>query len=414
MIEVKIPALGESIASGILSKWHVKDGATVTRGQALFELETDKITSEGQAEASGRVSLKVAEGTEVAIGQLVAVIDETAAAPAVVAAAPAATPATPTPAKVEAPAPKSAAASLHLSPAARRVATETGVDPAAVPGSGKEGRVTKSDLLVAAAAPTPAPAVESAPKSVAATQLEPRTAKPETAAGRTTRTKLSPLRKRIAERLVAAQQTAAILTTFNEVDMSAVMNLRKKHQEAFTARHGVKLGFMSFFVKAVVQALQSVPAVNAQLEGDELIQQNFYDIGMAVGTERGLIVPVVRDCDRLSFGDIEKAILGYAKKAREGKIKIEDLQGGVFTISNGGIYGSMLSTPILNPPQSGILGLHNIKERAVVIDGQIVIRPIMYLALSYDHRVVDGKDAVTFLTRVKDAIEDPARLLFGI
>jgi 2-oxoglutarate dehydrogenase E2 component (dihydrolipoamide succinyltransferase) len=414
MIEVKIPALGESIASGILSKWHVKDGAIVTRGQALFELETDKITSEGQAEASGRVSLKVAEGTEVAIGQLVALIDETAAAPAAVAAAPAAAPTAPAPAKVEAAAPKSAAAAPQLSPAARRVATETGVDPAAVSGSGKEGRVTKGDLLAAAAAPAPVPTVESVPKPAAPAQLETKSPKPESPAGRTTRTKLSPLRRRIAERLVAAQQTAAILTTFNEVDMSAVMNLRKKHQEAFTARHGVKLGFMSFFVKAVVQALQSVPAVNAQLEGDELIQQNFYDIGMAVGTERGLIVPVVRDCDRLSFGDIEKAILGYAKKAREGKIKIEDLQGGVFTISNGGIYGSMLSTPILNPPQSGILGLHNIKERAVVIDGQIVIRPIMYLALSYDHRVVDGKDAVTFLTRVKDAIEDPARLLFGI
>jgi 2-oxoglutarate dehydrogenase E2 component (dihydrolipoamide succinyltransferase) len=231
---------------------------------------------------------------------------------------------------------------------------------------------------------------------------------------RVTRTKLSPLRKRIAERLVSAQQTAAILTTFNEVDMSAVMALRKKLQEDFVKRHNVKLGFMSFFIKATVQALQTVPALNAQMEGEELVQNNFFDIGVAVGTERGLIVPVVRDCDQLSFAGIEKAIGDYAKKARDGKIKIDDLQGGVFTISNGGIYGSMLSTPILNPPQSGILGLHNIKERAVVVDGQIVIRPIMYLALSYDHRVVDGKEAVTFLNHIKENIEDPSRLLFGL
>ena len=422
MTEVKIPALGESIASGILAKWHVKDGALVTRGQALFELETDKITSEGQAEVSGRVTLKVPEGTEVAIGQLVALIDETAAAPA----APAPAPAAPAPAKVEAPAPKPAPAAIPpstapLSPAARRVATETQIDPATIQGTGKSGRVTKGDLLAASEATVPthpgfatpiAPPRESAPQPTpppAAPALA-----PKASGDRVTRSKLSPLRKRIAERLVSAQQTAAILTTFNEVDMSAVMALRKKHQESFTARHGVKLGFMSFFVKAVVQALQSVPAVNAQLAGDELLQNHFYDVGVAVGTERGLIVPVVRDCDQLSFAGIEKAIGDHAKKAREGKIKIEDLQGGVFTISNGGIYGSMLSTPILNPPQSGILGLHNIKERAVVVDGQIVIRPIMYLALSYDHRVVDGKEAVTFLTRVKDAIEDPSRLLFGI
>ena len=418
MTEVKIPALGESIATGILSKWHVKDGAIVTRGQALFELETDKITSEGQAEVSGRVTHKVAEGTEVAIGQVVALIDESAAA---------GTPATPAPAALapattEAPSPKSAPQSTQpLSPAARRVATETQIDPATIQGTGKSGRVTKGDLLAASEATVPthpgfatpiAAPRESAPKLTPSAAVS--VPAPKASGERVTRSKLSPLRKRIAERLVSAQQTAAILTTFNEVDMSAVMALRKKHQESFTARHGVKLGFMSFFVKAVVQALQSVPAVNAQLEGDELIQNHFYDIGVAVGTERGLIVPVVRGCDKLSFDGIEKAIGDHAKKAREGKIKIEDLQGGVFTISNGGIYGSMLSTPILNPPQSAILGLHNIKERAVVVDGQVVVRPIMYLALSYDHRVVDGKEAVTFLNRVKDAIEDPARLLFGI
>jgi 2-oxoglutarate dehydrogenase E2 component (dihydrolipoamide succinyltransferase) len=420
MTEVKIPALGESIASGILAKWHVKDGALVTRGQALFELETDKITSEAQAEVSGRVTHKVPEGTEVIIGQIVALIDESAAAPATpapVVPAPAAP--APAPAKVEPPAPKPAPAPAQpLSPAARRVVTETQIDPATIQGTGKSGRVTKGDLLAASEATVPthpgfATPIAAPRETAPSPQPETRSPKPETS-GRVTRSKLSPLRKRIAERLVSAQQTAAILTTFNEVDMSAVMALRKKHQESFTARHGVKLGFMSFFVKAVVQGLQSVPAVNAQLEGDELLQNHFYDIGVAVGTERGLIVPVVRDCDQLTFAGIEKAIGDHAKKAREGKIKIEDLQGGVFTISNGGIYGSMLSTPILNPPQSGILGLHNIKERAVVVDGQIVIRPIMYLALSYDHRVVDGKEAVTFLTRVKDAIEDPSRLLFGI
>jgi 2-oxoglutarate dehydrogenase E2 component (dihydrolipoamide succinyltransferase) len=333
---------------------------------------------------------------------VVAVIDESAAAaPAPAASAPA----------PEAKAPKS---DLPLSPAARRVAAETQVDPATVAGSGKGGRVTKGDLLAAAEAPAP---VTPAPVPAPAPRVAPPTPAPAVAASsgaRVTRTKLSPLRKRIAERLVSAQQTAAILTTFNEVDMSAVMALRKKLQEDFVKRHNVKLGFMSFFIKATVQALQAVPAVNAQMEGEELVQNNFFDIGVAVGTERGLIVPVVRDCDRLSFAGIEKAIGDYAKKARDGKIKIDDLQGGVFTISNGGIYGSMLSTPILNPPQSGILGLHNIKERAVVVDGQIVIRPIMYLALSYDHRVVDGKEAVTFLNHIKENIEDPSRLLFGL
>ncbi|HVU38905.1 MAG TPA: 2-oxoglutarate dehydrogenase complex dihydrolipoyllysine-residue succinyltransferase [Opitutales bacterium] len=404
MIDVKIPALGESITSGILAKWHVKDGDTVTRGQPIFELETDKITSEGQAESAGRIALKAAAGAEVSIGQVVATIDETATASAPAPAAPAAPAAQP----------EAASAKLDtLSPAARRVAVETKVDPATVAGTGKGGRVTKGDLLsaVAVAAVPGAPSVADAPPPAAMAAP-----KPVTPAGekRVTRAKMSPLRKRIAERLVSAQHNAALLTTFNEVDMSAVMALRKKFQEDFTKRHGVKLGFMSFFVKAVVQALQAVPAVNSQIEGDELIQNHFFDIGVAVGTDRGLMVPVVRDCDRLGFAEVEKSILDLSKRARDGKIKIEDLQGGVFTISNGGIYGSMLSTPILNPPQSGILGLHNIKERAVVENGQIVARPMMYLALSYDHRVVDGKEAVTFLVHVKDAIEDPSRLLFAL
>ena len=403
MIDVKIPALGESITSGILSKWHVKDGETVTRGQAIFELETDKITSEGQAEASGRIALKAAVGAEVGIGQVVAVIDETATAPA---ATPAATSSAPA-AQLETPNSKVET----LSPAARRVAVETKIDPASVTGTGKGGRVTKGDLL-AVAVTAPTPSVPSVPIASAPVAVAPA---PKVDDGtRSTRSKMSPLRKRIAERLVAAQHNAAILTTFNEVDMSAIMNLRKKYQEDFTARHGVKLGFMSFFVKAAVQALQAVPALNAQIEGDELVQNHYYDIGVAVGTDRGLMVPVLRDCDKLSFAEVEKGIGALSKRAREGKIKIEDLQGGVFTISNGGIYGSMLSTPILNPPQSGILGLHNIKERAMVENSQIVARPMMYLALSYDHRVVDGKEAVTFLVNLKDAIEDPARLLFAI
>ena len=408
MIDVKIPALGESISSGILAKWHVKDGDTVTRGQPIFELETDKITSEGQAESSGRITLKAAVGAEVAIGQVVATIDETATA-----STPAPAPIAPSPAAVSAPAETSNAKLDALSPAARRVAVETKVDPATVAGTGKGGRVTKGDLLaVATAIPVPgAPSLASPPPPVVL--AAPKAAAP--AAGeRSTRSKMSPLRKRIAERLVSAQHNAAILTTFNEVDMGAVMDLRKKFQEDFTARHGVKLGFMSFFVKAAVHALQAVPALNAQIEGDELVQNHYFDIGVAVGTDRGLMVPVVRDCDRLSFAEVEKAIGDLSKRARDGKIKIEDLQGGVFTISNGGIYGSMLSTPILNPPQSGILGLHNIQQRAMVVNGQIVARPMMYLALSYDHRVVDGKEAVTFLVHLKQAIEDPARLLFAL
>jgi 2-oxoglutarate dehydrogenase E2 component (dihydrolipoamide succinyltransferase) len=407
MTDVKIPALGESITSGILAKWHVKEGEVVNRGQPIFELETDKITSEGQAETSGRISLKVAAGAEVAIGQVVAVIDESAAS-----AAPAA-PASSAPAPVAAPAEsREPKPEMPLSPAARRVATETKTDPATVAGTGKGGRVTKGDLLAAASAAIPgAPAIEATPPPAPVPAAAPAKTAPE---GRVSRSKMSPLRKRIAERLVAAQRTAAILTTFNEADMSGVMNLRKKCQEDFTARHGVKLGFMSFFVKAAVEALRAVPALNAQIDGDDLVQNHYYDIGVAVGTDRGLLVPVIRDCDQLSFAGIEKAIAEQARKARDGKIKIEDLQGGVFTISNGGIYGSMLSTPILNPPQSGILGLHNIKERAVVLDGQIVIRPIMYLALSYDHRVVDGKEAVTFLNHLKQSIEDPVRLLFAL
>jgi 2-oxoglutarate dehydrogenase E2 component (dihydrolipoamide succinyltransferase) len=397
-IEVKIPPMGESITSGVLSKWHVADGAVVKKDQPLFELETDKITSEGTAEAAGKITFKVQAGTDVKIGQIVATIDESAAgaASAPTATAPAAEPA--------------AAKSAEQSPAVRRLAAETGVDPTSVAGSGKGGRVTKGDMLAAGdkpAAPAPAPAASPAPSPIASRPS------PAPSGERQTRTKMTKLRQTIASRLVSAQHEAAMLTTFNEVDMSAVMDLRKKYQDDFVKKNGVKLGFMSFFTKAVVHALREVPAVNARIDGDTIVQNHYYDVSMAVSTEKGLMVPVIRNCDSLGMADIEKAIGDAAKKARDGKITLADLEGGVFTITNGGIFGSMLSTPILNAPQSAILGLHAINERPVALNGQVVIRPMMYLALSYDHRLVDGKEAVTFLVKVKQAIEDPARLLIG-
>ena len=425
-IDVKIPPMGESISSGVLAKWHVKDGDVVKRDQPLFELETDKITSEGTAEADGKISLKVAVGTEVKIGQVVATIDSAAAAGA--------SPPVSAPVASASAAPETSTAATSKgsefppSPAVRRVSEETGIDPNNVAGSGKGGRVTKGDVLAAAsatsapppAAGTTAPA-NGAPVSTATAKAPPTpNAAPivssPTGGGtpRQTRRKLSPLRQRIAQRLVAAQHEAAMLTTFNEVDMSAVMALRSKYQDDFVKKNGLKVGFMSFFTKAVVNALKEVPAINAQIDGDSIVQNNFYDVGVAVSTEKGLMVPVIRDCDRLGMAEIEKAIADAAKRARDGKISLTDLEGGVFTITNGGIFGSMLSTPIINPPQSAILGLHSINERPVAINGQVVIRPMMYLALSYDHRIVDGREAVTFLVKVKQAIEDPARLLLSI
>ncbi|MBX3748569.1 MAG: 2-oxoglutarate dehydrogenase complex dihydrolipoyllysine-residue succinyltransferase [Opitutaceae bacterium] len=407
--EVKIPPMGESINSGVLAKWYVQDGDVVKKDQPLFELETDKITTEGTAETAGRVSLLVAAGTEVKIGAVVAKIDEsnTATVGSPLAGAPVA----PT-------SPQSAIANPQ-SPSVRRLAAETGINPATVTGTGKAGRVTKGDMLEAssgksapvgsplAGAPTPPPTPTTSASPVSAIP------NPKSPSERQTRKKLSPLRKRIAERLVQAQHEAAMLTTFNEVDMSAVIALRKKYQDDFVKKHGVKLGFMSFFTKAVVAALRDVPALNAQFAGDEIIQNNYFDIGVAVSTDRGLMVPVLRDCDQQSMAGIEQSLADLAKRAREGKITLPDLEGGVFTITNGGIFGSMLSTPILNAPQAGILGLHAINERPVVVDGQIVIRPMMYLALSYDHRLVDGREAVTFLVKAKQVIEDPARLLIG-
>lgn len=364
-LEITVPAVGESINSGILSVWHKKDGETVAAGELLFTLETDKVSTEVNAPEGGVLKTLAAEGDEVKIGQVVATLEPAGAA------------------EPAAPAPKKAASKAAPEPKAGEPAPAT---------------------VVEAPAPKPAPKVEApAPKPKITAPDDPRT----------TRKKLSPLRRKIASQLVMAQHTAAILTTFNEADMSGVMALRKEMQDEFTKRHGVKLGFMSFFIKAVVDALKAAPAINSRMDGDELLQNHYYDIGVAVGTERGLMVPVLRDCDQKSFADIEKDLAGFAVKAREGKIGLDDLQGGVFTISNGGIYGSLLSTPILNPPQSGILGMHKIQDRPIAEKGQVVIRPMMYLALSYDHRVVDGKEAVTFLVRVKDCIENPARLLLG-
>lgn len=390
--EVKVPALGESITSGILSAWHVQSGQYVESGQPIYDLETDKITSEGTAESAGTIELRVEEGDEVEIGAVVAVIDESAEKPSGAEVESATT---------TGQAPEDAATPTQHPPSVRRIAAESGISPESVDGSGKGGRVTKQDMQEAVqkdrVEEMTAPAVETTAK-------EPRQS----------RKRMTPLRKTIAERLVQAQQSTAMLTTFNEVDMSSVMAYRKAHQEAFVGKHGVKLGFMSFFTKAVVHALKEVPSLNAQIEGSEIVTNHYYDIGVAVSTPKGLMVPVLRDCDQKSFASIEQDLIGYAGKAKEGKITMDDLQGGVFTISNGGVFGSMLSTPILNTPQSGILGMHTIQDRPVAVNGEVVIRPMMYLALSYDHRIVDGREAVGFLTTVKRIIEDPARLLFEI
>jgi 2-oxoglutarate dehydrogenase E2 component (dihydrolipoamide succinyltransferase) len=417
LLELKIPPMGESINSGVLAKWHVKDGDVVKKDQPLFELETDKITSEGTAESGGKISLKVAAGAEVKIGEVVATIDPVAAADSK--APPPATAALPNPSAP--PASPQTAATVVQSPAVRRLADETGIDPSSIVGSGKAGRVTKGDMLGAtewkpAALPPAAPkttalsVASAAPATTAAPAPKPAAPSGE----RQTRRKMSPLRQKIAQRLVAAQHEAAMLTTFNEVDMSGVMALRAKYQDDFVKKNGVKLGFMSFFVKAVVNALKEVPALNAQLDGDTVVENNYFDIGVAVSTDRGLMVPVVKNCDTLPMAEVEKQIASAAAKAREGKITLADLEGGVFTITNGGTFGSLLSTPIINPPQSGILGMHAINERPIALNGQVVIRPMMYVALSYDHRLVDGKQAVTFLVKVKQAIEDPTRLILGI
>jgi 2-oxoglutarate dehydrogenase E2 component (dihydrolipoamide succinyltransferase) len=410
-IEVKVPSVGESITSGILGVWSKPDGAYVKAGEPIFEVETDKVTSEVVAESAGLLKHLVKAGDTVQIGQVVASIDEKAPAPAEAEPKKEVTNGTTAPAaRAEVGAPVAAATATRgknagdLSPAVRYVAEEKGIDPASVQGTGKDGRVLKGDLLATADKPATAaqPAASTAPV-------------PSAPAGeRTSRRKMTPLRQKIAARLLSAQQETAHLTTFNEVDLSNIMALRTKFQDRFVKKHEIKLGFMSFFVKAVVHALKVVPAINTRLDGEEVVQNHFYDLGVAISTDKGLLVPVLRDADRLSFAGVEKAIGAYAKKARDGKIQLADLEGGVFTITNGGVFGSLLSTPILNPPQCGILGMHTIQERPVAISGRVEIRPMMYLALTYDHRLVDGKEAVTFLATIKEVVENPAAVLLEV
>ncbi len=419
MAEIRVPTLGESVTEATIGKWFKKAGDVVAVDEPLVEIETDKVTIEVPAPAAGVLTdVAVKDGETVAVGALLGAIKEGAAgaaaakpaakaaeAPPPAAPAPAAAKAAPSPAPSPAP-----AAAGALAPSVRKLAAETGIDAAGVPGSGKDGRVTKGDMLAAieraAAQPTPVAS------SAAAIQVRAPSA-PDDAA-REERVRMTRLRQTIARRLKEAQNTAAMLTTFNEVDMTHVMALRSQYRELFEKKHGVKLGFMGFFVRACVQALKEIPNVNAEIDGNDIIYKNYYHMGIAVGTERGLVVPVVRDCDAKTLAEIEKTIADFGRRARDGSLKIEDMQGGTFTITNGGIYGSLMSTPILNAPQSGILGMHKIQERPMVVGGKIEARPMMYLALSYDHRIVDGREAVTFLVRVKESLEDPARLVLDL
>lgn len=396
MTEIRVPTLGESVTEATIGRWFKKAGDAVAVDEPLVELETDKVTIEVPAPSAGTLSeIIAADGTTVAVGALLGQITDGAGA---------AKPAAP------APAAKVPPADAPLAPSVRKLSAETGVDASTVPGSGKDGRVTKGDMLAAieraASAPTPVN------QPAAAVQV--RSASPADDAAREERVKMTRLRQTIARRLKDVQNTAAMLTTFNEVDMTNVMALRAHYKDAFEKKHGSKLGFMGFFTKAVVQALKDIPAVNAEIDGTDLIYKNYYHIGVAVGTDKGLVVPVVRDCDNKSIADIEKGIADFGRRARDGQLKIDEMQGGTFTITNGGIYGSLMSTPILNAPQSGILGMHKIQERPMVIGGKVEVRPMMYLALSYDHRVIDGKEAVTFLVRVKESLEDPARLVLDL
>jgi 2-oxoglutarate dehydrogenase E2 component (dihydrolipoamide succinyltransferase) len=414
MADIMTPTLGESVTEATVARWTKKAGDAVRKDEILVELETDKVSLEVAAPSDGTLSeIAFEEGATVEPGAVLGKITEGAAG-AKAAPATAPTPAkAPEPAKAEAPAPAKApepapapaakgAAEPVLAPSAQRVVAENKLDASAIAGSGKDGRITKGDALAALDARAKAPPPAPAPSAVREVHE------------REERVRMTRLRQTIARRLKEAQNNAAMLTTFNEVDMSAVMALRAQYKDAFEKTHGVKLGFMSFFVRAVVHALKMVPDVNAEIDGQDLIYKNHYDIGVAVGTEKGLVVPVVRDADAMSLADVEKAIGALGKKARDGQLAIEDMQGGTFTISNGGVYGSLMSTPILNAPQSGILGMHKIQERPMAIGGQVVIRPMMYLALSYDHRVVDGQGAVTFLVHVKEAIEEPQRLLLDL
>ncbi len=412
MAEIRVPTLGKSVTEATIGKWFKKAGEAVAVDEPLVELETDKVTIEVPAPAAGVLSeIAAKDGETVAVGAVLGQIKEGAGAAPSAKSAPAA--AAPPPVAKPAPAPTPApakAADAPLAPSVRKLSAETGVDAATVPGSGKDGRVTKGDMLAAieraAAAPTPVA------QSAAAVQV--RAPTPADDAAREERVRMTRLRQTIAKRLKEAQNTAAMLTTFNEVDMGHVMALRTQYRDLFEKKHGVKLGFMGFFVRACVQALKEIPNVNAEIDGTDIIYKNYYHMGIAVGTERGLVVPVVRDCDQKSLAEIEKNIADFGRRARDGALKIDEMQGGTFTITNGGIYGSLMSTPILNAPQSGILGMHKIQERPMVIGGKIEVRPMMYLALSYDHRIVDGREAVTFLVRVKESLEEPARLVLDL
>ncbi|WAS96307.1 2-oxoglutarate dehydrogenase complex dihydrolipoyllysine-residue succinyltransferase [Nannocystis punicea] len=419
---IKVPPLGESITEAVVSSWRVKAGDRVTVDQPLVELETDKITVEVPSPAAGVITeITAAQGAKVNVGDTIGVIGDAGAAPAPSNTSPAPGASGQAPAdrsQQSAPAPAQAKAGGEPMPAARAEAGRTGVDLDSVEGTGRGGRVLKEDVQRAAAQAQPAQAqpAEAKKPAPAAEAKAPATPPPapRPQGGREEIVAMTPLRRRVAERLVQAQQTAAILTTFNEVDMSAVYRLRNAYKQGFVDRHGAKLGFMSFFVKAAVSALKTFPAVNAEIRGDDIVYKRYYDVGVAVGGGKGLVVPVVRGADQLGFADIEKEIARLAVRARENKLTLDELSGGTFTISNGGIYGSMLSTPILNPPQTGILGLHNVVERPVAVNGQVEIRPIMYLALSYDHRLVDGREAVQFLVHVKERIEAPERLLLDV
>ncbi len=399
-VEIRVPTLGESVTEATIAQWFKKEGDAVNADEPLVELETDKVTIEVPAPAGGVLSsVSVKDGETVEVGALLGAIAEGAAA------APAAAKAEEPAAAPAAPAEPAAAADQTLSPAVRKLVDENNLDPSAITGTGKDGRLLKGDVLAAleqgSTAPAPAPVSVRAPSA------------PDDGV-REERVRMTRLRQTIARRLKDAQNTAAMLTTFNEVDMTNVMALRSQYKELFEKKHGVKLGFMGFFVKACVAALKELPAVNAEIDGEELVYKNYYHIGVAVGTDKGLVVPVVRDSDMLSLAGIEKTIGDFGKRARDGQLKIGEMQGGTFTLTNGGVYGSLMSTPILNAPQSGILGMHKIQQRPMAVDGEIKLRPMMYLALSYDHRIVDGKEAVTFLVRVKDSLEDPQRLVLDI
>jgi len=404
MADIRVPTLGESVTEATVGKWFKQPGDAVAVDEPLVELETDKVTLEVPAPAAGVLSdIAAKNGDTVAVGALLGQIKEGAGA----AAKPSAPAPRPAEASKAAPAPAAKPADMPMPPSVRKMAAESGVDPSKVAGTGMHGQVTKGDMLTAIerAAATPTPV---------AAPVQMRAPSPADDAAREERVHMTRLRQTIARRLKDAQNTAAMLTTFNEVDMSAVMHLRNQYKDLFEKKHGVKLGFMGFFVRACIQALKEIPAVNAEIDGTDIVYKNYYHVGVAVGTEKGLVVPVLRDADHMSLAQIEKTISDFGRRARDGALKIEEMQGGTFTISNGGVYGSLMSTPILNAPQSGILGMHKIQERPVVHEGKIEARPMMYLALSYDHRIVDGREAVTFLVRVKEGLEDPARVVLDL